>query len=144
MDDPELTNRLWEGPSPTRMVLDMQLRLPSSLKIFDGKTRTIIFNGKKQEEKDSLLYYQLSNDKSIVKQIIQAAYQLNIQSIIVEGGAKLLQSFIDEESWDEIRKITNTSIIIPEGLPAPLQRSARKISEMKILQDLIEIYNPMI
>jgi diaminohydroxyphosphoribosylaminopyrimidine deaminase/5-amino-6-(5-phosphoribosylamino)uracil reductase len=50
LDDPELTTRLWKGPSPTRLIVDMDLRLPSSLKIFDQQVRTIVFNTKKQKK----------------------------------------------------------------------------------------------
>src|SRR6185295_1592945 len=46
LDDPELTARLWPGPSPIRLIIDMDLKLPSSLKIFNQQQRTIIFNTK--------------------------------------------------------------------------------------------------
>ena len=89
----------------------MNLRLPQSLKIFNDKSRTIIFNTIKQEEKNNLVYYQLKNDDSIARQIANALYQLNIQSALIEGGAKLLQSFIDEQIWDEARVIENGKLI---------------------------------
>jgi diaminohydroxyphosphoribosylaminopyrimidine deaminase / 5-amino-6-(5-phosphoribosylamino)uracil reductase len=49
LDDPELTTRLWPGPSPVRLVLDRDLKLPSSLKIFNQEVKTIIFNCIKQK-----------------------------------------------------------------------------------------------
>src|SRR6185436_9558681 len=59
LDDPELTTRLWTGKSPVRMVTDMNLKLPASLKVFDKKIKTIVFNSIKQEEDGNLLYYKL-------------------------------------------------------------------------------------
>src|SRR5207248_709054 len=95
-DDPSLTTRLWNGPDPVRLVVDMNLRLPSSLQLFNGKVRTIVFNGLQHQEQENLLYYQVTHDVNIVHQIVHALYHLNIQSVLVEGGAQLLQSFIDE------------------------------------------------
>jgi diaminohydroxyphosphoribosylaminopyrimidine deaminase/5-amino-6-(5-phosphoribosylamino)uracil reductase len=139
-DDPELTTRLWPGHSPARLVVDMDLRLPSFLKLFDRKVKTIVFNAIKQEEADNLLYYQVSEDVSIVHQVLNALYQLNIQSVIVEGGAKLLQSFIDEGTWDEARVISNEQLVIGSGLKAPILTNAVKADEQTIFSDRLSIY----
>jgi diaminohydroxyphosphoribosylaminopyrimidine deaminase/5-amino-6-(5-phosphoribosylamino)uracil reductase len=139
-DDPELTTRLWPGNSPVRLVVDMNLRLDSSLKVFNGEVKTIIFNSIKHEEDGNLLYYQVTKDVSLVHQIVNALYQLKIQSVIVEGGAKLLQSFIDEGMWDEARVIRNMQLAIGNGLPAPKLRNNLKVDEQTILSDTIEIY----
>ena len=119
-DDPSLTVRLWSGPDPIRLVIDKELTLPASLRLFDGKVRTIVFNMVRHEEGEKLSYYQLANDSSLVHQVCQALYQLKIQSVLVEGGARLLQSFIDEGYWDEARVITNNELELPGGLPAPV------------------------
>ena len=141
LDDPELTTRNWSGPSPIRSVVDMDLKLPSSLKIFNDKQRTIIFNNIKHEEKDHLIYYQVTEDVSLVHQIVNALYQMKIQSVIVEGGARLLQSFIDEEMWDEARIIKNEELRINNGLAAPKLEIKNADKEIKILEDSIKIYN---
>jgi diaminohydroxyphosphoribosylaminopyrimidine deaminase/5-amino-6-(5-phosphoribosylamino)uracil reductase len=141
LDDPELTTRNWNGPSPIRLVIDMDLKLPSSLKIFNDKQRTVIFNKIKHDEKDHLIYYQVTEDVSLVHQIVNALYQMKIQSVIVEGGARLLQSFIDEEMWDEARIIKNEELIISSGLAAPELEIKNADQEIKILGDSIKIYN---
>jgi diaminohydroxyphosphoribosylaminopyrimidine deaminase / 5-amino-6-(5-phosphoribosylamino)uracil reductase len=141
LDDPELTTRNWPGSSPKRLVVDMDLKLPSSLKIFNDKQRTIIFNKIKHEEKDHLIYYQVTEDVSLVHQIVNALYQMKIQSVIVEGGARLLQSFIDEEMWDEARIIKNEELIINNGLNAPAFKDRNADKEIKISGDSIKIYN---
>jgi len=141
LDDPELTTRNWPGPSPVRLVVDTDMKLPLSLKIFNDKERTVIFNKIKHEEKDHLIYYQVTEDVSLVHQIVNALYQMKIQSVIVEGGARLLQSFIDEEMWDEIRVIKNEKLIINNGLNAPAFTDRDADEEIKILGDSIKIYN---
>jgi len=140
LDDPELTTRDWNGPSPIRLVVDMDLKLLSTLKIFNDKQRTVIFNTVKHEEVSHLTYYQVTEDVKIIHQIVNALYQMKIQSMLVEGGARLLQSFIDEEMWDEIRIIKNEELEINNGLPAPELLLKKEKREIKILNDSIKIY----
>jgi diaminohydroxyphosphoribosylaminopyrimidine deaminase/5-amino-6-(5-phosphoribosylamino)uracil reductase len=154
LDNPELNTRQWSGPSPTRLVVDMDLSLPSSLKLFNQEQRTIIFNTLKHSwelmfselpsprsgEGLGLRYYQITEDVNLVHQISNALYQLKIQSVLVEGGARLLQSFIDEEMWDEIRIIKNEKLIINNGLAAPEVELKNINEEMKISDDSIKIY----
>ena len=153
-DDPDLGNRFWHGTNPVRLVVDMELRLPSSLKIFNGEIPTIVFNRHKHslEEidfrsahplgKDGLAYYQVALDADLVQQIMHALYQLKIQSVLVEGGAKLLQSFIDEGCWDEIRLITNRDLLLDEGIASPTF-PGNKIEQEELFSDRIEIFKPM-
>ncbi|HMK24863.1 MAG TPA: bifunctional diaminohydroxyphosphoribosylaminopyrimidine deaminase/5-amino-6-(5-phosphoribosylamino)uracil reductase RibD [Chitinophagaceae bacterium] len=142
LDDPELTTRLWPGPSPIRLVIDMNLRLPSSLKIFDQQVRTIVFNKLKHEENGNLLYYQVTNDANLVPEVIKALYQLNIQSVLVEGGAKLLRSFMDDGLWDETRIIHNYSLHAGDGLNAPQPENAILVGSEELFSDTIETYVP--
>ncbi|MBO9657748.1 MAG: bifunctional diaminohydroxyphosphoribosylaminopyrimidine deaminase/5-amino-6-(5-phosphoribosylamino)uracil reductase RibD [Chitinophagaceae bacterium] len=143
-DDPELTTRLWPGKSPVRLVIDMDLKLPASLKLFNNAARTIIFNKHRHIEDDSgIAYYQLTDDLSLVPQILHALKQLNIQSVLVEGGAFLLQSFIDESAWDEVRIITNKHLVAGHGLPAPVLRHAGIVNEQDLESDRIQIFQPV-
>jgi diaminohydroxyphosphoribosylaminopyrimidine deaminase/5-amino-6-(5-phosphoribosylamino)uracil reductase len=139
-DDPALTARLWSGPDPIRLVIDKELRLPPTLQLFDRKVKTIVFNLLKHEEEENIFYYQLSEDSSLIRQIIIALHHLKIQSVLVEGGARLIQSFIDEDDWDEARVIVNNELEIPAGLPAPGLRRARLVSRNEIVSDSIRYY----
>ncbi len=153
-DDPELSNRFWHGANPIRLVTDIELRLPSSLKLFNREIPTIIFNSRKHslEEidfishlplgKDGLAYYQVTIDVSLVQQIIHALYQLKIQSVLVEGGGRLLQSFIDENYWDEIRLITNKELNMDEGIVSPVFNGI-KMDEQELFSDRIELFKPV-
>jgi diaminohydroxyphosphoribosylaminopyrimidine deaminase/5-amino-6-(5-phosphoribosylamino)uracil reductase len=140
MDDPALTVRLWNGPDPIRMVIDKELRLPSSLQLFDGKARTLVFNLLRHEEGGAVEYYQLSRDSSLVHQLGVALTQLKITSVLVEGGARLLQTFIEEGYWDEARVITNNELMIPGGLPAPELKDARLERVETLAGDMVRYY----
>ncbi|MBL7697705.1 MAG: bifunctional diaminohydroxyphosphoribosylaminopyrimidine deaminase/5-amino-6-(5-phosphoribosylamino)uracil reductase RibD [Chitinophagaceae bacterium] len=143
LDDPQLTNRLWHGHQPVRVVIDMDLRLPTSLRVFDGSVRTIVFNALKHEENDSLLFYQVTRDVNLVHQIIHGLYQLKILSVMIEGGARLIQSFIDDGMWDEVRILTNTKLVYGEGgILSPILEDAKLHNEFLIDDDLVRIYHP--
>lgn len=141
LDNPALDNRLWMGKKPIRLVLDLLLRLPETLKIFDRQQKTIIFNRVQHKEDGNLMYYQLKGETDLIEQIMHAAYELNIQSILVEGGARLLQSFIDAGYWDEARVITNEALKVADGLSAPLLTSPVEIRSEKIINDTIRYYS---
>lgn len=139
-DNPSLTNRLWKGPQPVRIVIDSELRIPLSHKIYDRSVRTIIFNTHKNGQEGNLLFYKLERDHSFVPQILLALYKLNIQSVLIEGGALLLQSFINEAAWDEARVITNTEMLIEAGLSAPTLNDASLIKKENYCNDSIHYY----
>ena len=121
------------------------------MKLFNSKTPTIVFNTKEHNlplEKISLGdlqqigvgYYQVTEDVSLVHQMMNASYRMNIQSVLIEGGSYLLQSFIDEEIWDEARVITNEQLSVGTGLPAPVLKNEMMESEEQIFSDVIRTY----
>jgi len=150
-DDPELTARLSPGTNPIRIVVDMNLRLHNTLKVFNRITPTIVFNTKQHNlpvekititglKEIGLGYYQVTEDVSLVHQMTNALYRMNIQSVLVEGGAHLLQSFIDEGIWDEARVITNEQLSIGAGLPAPVLKNSLLHHSEQIFSDVIRTY----
>lgn len=138
LDDPALTARLWPGNNPLRLVIDLELKLPERLKLFDGSAKAIVFTYAYRASEQKLVYYQINKDEDGLKQILSALYSMGIQSVIVEGGTKLLQSFIDAGLWDEARAITNTNLVIEEGVDAPLLKNSRMETTQKIKNDIIE------
>jgi diaminohydroxyphosphoribosylaminopyrimidine deaminase / 5-amino-6-(5-phosphoribosylamino)uracil reductase len=138
-DDPSLNVRTWKGKDPVRLIIDKQLRLPHALKIFDRSQPTIIFNTIKHKEQEQLTYYKINAD-DLVGQLLKSCYDLKIQSILVEGGATLLQSFIDANIWDEARIITNTTLKAPAGLAAPVLNNAVEVKKEFILTDTITYF----
>ncbi len=137
LDDPALTARLWPGKDPVRLVIDRELKLPMHLKLFDGSVKTIVFNYIKQSATENLVYHRLNKEEGIPVQIIAALYNMQLQSVMVEGGSKLLQSFIDEGSWDEARVITNTSLVVGDGLDAPALKNEIIRVEQYLYDDTI-------
>lgn len=143
MDNPRLDNRYWKGKSPIRMVIDKDLRLPAYLNLFDGTVRTLVFNMVQSSISTTNLEYLLLNQQEdLILQILELAYEMGIQSMMVEGGALLLQSFIDHGIWDEARVIINEQLIIEEGLDAPLLKEAVLFHSHKIETDRINYYQP--
>ena len=51
---------------------------------------------------------------------IDSLYAQNIQSLIVEGGAETLRTFLIQGLWDEIRVETNTALTVTDGTRAPI------------------------
>jgi len=141
LDNPSLTNRLWYGKSSIRLVIDKDLKLPTHLQLFNQAERTIVFNYSKQEEKENLTYYKLNKEADLLEEMLIACYQLNIQSLIVEGGSKTLQSFIDKHLWDEAFVIKNTDLIVDEGVPAPILSHHTKARYAALLNDTITYFS---
>jgi diaminohydroxyphosphoribosylaminopyrimidine deaminase/5-amino-6-(5-phosphoribosylamino)uracil reductase len=140
-DDPQLNARLWTGPDPIRLVLDLDLRLPETLQLFNGGAKTIVFNASRSGEKQGIRYVEINRKLDLVPQILHSLYQLRINSVLVEGGAVLLQSFIDAGYWDEARVITNTTLTAGSGLPAPRLLMADEVVTEQIQTDLIQVFS---
>jgi diaminohydroxyphosphoribosylaminopyrimidine deaminase / 5-amino-6-(5-phosphoribosylamino)uracil reductase len=139
-DNPALTARLWPGKNPLRLVIDKNLELPGSLSLFDREAKTIVFNFLKQINEGNIQYYQLNKTRQLPEQIVDSLYKMQLLSVIIEGGAKTLQSFIEAGFWDEARVITNTSIRTGFGLAAPVLKANSLLAEQIINDDHIQYY----
>ncbi len=143
-DNPKLDNRFWKGNSPIRMVIDRDLSLPSHLHLLDGSQRTIVWNQIKNNATPNLNYVFLDAQKDTIEQILTASYQMGIQSLIVEGGAALLQDFIDKGLWDEARLISNKQLSIEAGLDAPILKQVNLLHAEQMQTDSIHYFHPII
>jgi diaminohydroxyphosphoribosylaminopyrimidine deaminase/5-amino-6-(5-phosphoribosylamino)uracil reductase len=139
IDNPHLTARLYPGKNPIRICIDNNLRIPADANIFDTSSETIIYNEKIEEVREHVSFVQLKKEDGISK-ILEDLHHRNIQSILVEGGAKLLQSFIDAGTWDEARVITNKELFISEGVDAPILKDALFCKKTFQQQDEIGYY----
>jgi len=117
-DNPQLNVREVEGKNPLRIVLDLTLRLPQHLNVFDQSIPTLIINQIKNESLNNLEFIKIDNQKNLIKQIFEVLYHKNIQSLIVEGGTQLLNTFIENTIWDEARVFTGDKKF-ERGLKAP-------------------------
>ncbi len=138
-DDPLLTTRLWQGKNPTRIVIDKKLKLPFSSKLFNREAETIIFNSVKNATQLNLQFIRLE-ENDFLNQILHSLFELNIQSLLVEGGAKTLQSFIEADLFDEARIIINEESRIINGIEAPQMKEILLVKQEKYFSDLVNYY----
>jgi diaminohydroxyphosphoribosylaminopyrimidine deaminase/5-amino-6-(5-phosphoribosylamino)uracil reductase len=146
-DNPKLNVRSWFGNNPIRIILDRSLRIPISAAILDGSIKTIVLteNGdeeneakkKKQESKGNFILEQINFSEKLAKHICEVLYKHNIQSLIVEGGTQTLQTFIDENLWDEALVFSGDSTF-KDGIKAP--EIKKKFAEEYIINDVLKTY----
>ena len=118
-DNPSLTVRDWVGINPIRLVIDKENTIDSSYNIFDNQAKTIVFSNKEvTSNSDTIQYIKVDFDKNYTQAIVDKLFENNIQSIIIEGGRKTIQSFIDAHLWDEARVFIG-GINLNEGTKAP-------------------------
>jgi diaminohydroxyphosphoribosylaminopyrimidine deaminase/5-amino-6-(5-phosphoribosylamino)uracil reductase len=119
VDNPQLNVRYGEGKLPKRIVIDRRLKLSKDLKVFDQTVETLVFNEIKTEFDGKIKYIALEDFERFVPQyILYQLYLQDIQSVIIEGGAKTLNSFIDAGLWDEARIFTGETVL-NNGIKAP-------------------------
>ncbi len=102
-DNPKLNVRDWAGKSPVRIVLDRNLRLDKNLNLFDNSHRTIIFTEREKENNYKCEYLKVNFQDKLFAKIFQELYNKEIQSVIIEGGAIILNTLIENNYWDEAR-----------------------------------------
>jgi diaminohydroxyphosphoribosylaminopyrimidine deaminase/5-amino-6-(5-phosphoribosylamino)uracil reductase len=139
-DDPQLTERHWKGSNPVRIVLDPNLVLNHKLKLFDGSVLTLCYNTLRDKE-DANLEFIKAPKNGFIDFIWDDLFKRNIQSVMVEGGGKLLESLIVGNYWDEARVFT-ASKEFGEGINAPVIPTGHH-EERIISGDLLKTYfNP--
>ncbi len=140
IDDPKLDNRLWTGKSPKRVLIDRGLDVPTSHKMFmDQKTDLIVFNEKKTEWSGNLKYVALENfDMYLPQNVLYQLYLMDVQSIIIEGGRKTLDTFIQAGLWDEARVFVGNTVW-GMGITSPRLPVTHK-EEKQIASDVLRLY----
>lgn len=119
-DNPKLNIRDWVGTAPTRIVIDRNNRISKESYIFDNTQKTLIFTTTEfGDEKNSNQFIKIENNDAIAKQIANNLHENDIQSVIIEGGSKTLQIFIDSNLWDEARIFKGT-LVFKKGTKAPM------------------------
>lgn len=139
-DNPELNTRDWAGKNPIRVIIDKDLRIGTDFHVLDKFIKTMVLTQEKDTSKyiDGIDYETMDYSRPIASQICNSLHKHSITSIIVEGGAKTLQSFLDEGLWDEARVFVGPPRFA-SGIPAPKFKGTLK-STQNILSDLLSIY----
>lgn len=132
-DNPSLTVREVQGENPLRIIIDSQLQLPAESTIFKDGLKTLVFNRIKHEIKENITFYKL--EAIDTQHILKALYQLNIQSVFVEGGSRTLQYFLVNHAWDEARIIVGKNKF-HDGVKAPVMQGVPKFHEQFSTDDI--------
>jgi diaminohydroxyphosphoribosylaminopyrimidine deaminase / 5-amino-6-(5-phosphoribosylamino)uracil reductase len=137
--------RHWWGKNPIRVVLDQNNRIPKESHIFDNQIETVFiskfndnFNSNDNVEKSKINYEFIDFKKNITSPIAELLFKKNIQSVIIEGGLQTLQTFIDENLWDEAR-IFKGAISLENGIKAPILNS-KNVEKQTVADDELLIF----
>jgi len=141
LDNPSLTTRHWPGKNPLRIFIDKDLRISQSSNLLDNSTPTLIINRLEEKKIGNTIFVKYDDKKRLIPQLNAILYDKGISSLIVEGGVILLQSFINENIWDEARIITNKNMEVLNGLDSPIISKKNPIREAYIFHDEIVYYS---
>lgn len=119
-DNPKLDTRDWAGKNPIRIVLDQKNRISQASQVFDNQIKTIVLTSRKlSSEKENIIFESINFEQNLSEQIGTILFQHGIQSVIIEGGQKTLQTFIDANLWDEAR-VFKSNVVLKSGTKAPI------------------------
>ena len=119
-DNPKLDVRDWYGKNPVRVILDQKSRVSKNSHVLDNQVKTILFSSiESANAEENTIFESINFEKDLADQILNSLYKHNIQSVIIEGGRKTLQTFIDANLWDEARVFIGENKFV-SGIKAPL------------------------
>lgn len=137
-DNPKLTNRLYFGLNPLRVTIDRMGHIPSSHHILDGTVPTLYFTTKARNLK-GVSVQELKFNPALLDNILEELHSRNIKSLLVEGGAALIQSFIRHHLWDEARVFT-APVSLGTGVVAPLLQEGQCIHQCQVGNDVLKTF----
>ncbi len=105
-DSPMLNLRLADGKNPLRVVIDPNHRIPSNHEFWKLKTPTLVISRSVRTINSWTEVKALDKNDTLINQTLKILAEMNILSVIIEGGAHTLNSFIKENAWDEARILT--------------------------------------
>ncbi|MBP3517744.1 MAG: bifunctional diaminohydroxyphosphoribosylaminopyrimidine deaminase/5-amino-6-(5-phosphoribosylamino)uracil reductase RibD [Parabacteroides sp.] len=118
LDNPSLTVRHWAGRSPVRVVLDRMLKLPADAHLLDGTVRTLVFTALEAESRPNVEYVRIDFGQEVLPQVLHYLAGQQLNSLMVEGGARLLAGFLDAGLWDEAW-VETAPVVLGAGVKAP-------------------------
>ena len=139
LDNPQLTNRLYFGKNPTRILIDKNLETPMSYYIYDESAQTIVPNLNSNFTQGNIIFEKVNFDENFLTTFLHSLYEKNIGKLIVEGGAQTLQHFINQNLWDEAR-VFSVPKLLHNGIIAPQLPFSKLKKQIKISTDMINIY----
>jgi diaminohydroxyphosphoribosylaminopyrimidine deaminase/5-amino-6-(5-phosphoribosylamino)uracil reductase len=140
-DNPSLSARDFRGLTLVRIAISKNCSVPDGLKFRDGSQPTYVFCHGQTKTEDGVRFVGIDFEGNVLQQIMRSLHELEVQSLIVEGGNHTLQGFIDSGLWDEARVFVGKSEF-KQGIPAPTM-SAELLSEEDIDGDRLLCYRPV-
>ena len=140
-DNPSLSVRDFKGEDLTRIVISENFSIPYGANFLDGSQPTILFCNGQTSEQDRMRIIGVDFEKDVLSQIMAHLWQMQIQSVIVEGGSQTLQKFIDSNLWDEARVFIGQPDF-GDGIRAP-RFNGEIVSEEDICGDRLLTYRPI-
>ena len=136
-DNPSLNTRDWYGNSPICILIDKSLRISKDYKVYRNNSKTIVITEIQSKNKKNQFFEFINFNSPIANQIATILYSHKIQSVIIEGGAQTLQTFIDENLWDEARVFSGPTTF-NNGTKAPIV-TGTTLTTTKIKQDILNL-----
>lgn len=123
-DNPSLNARDWKGTNPIRLIIDRTGKISIDYAVKNNSLKTIIFTEQENLSNDeNCIYENTIFDNQLIERICNYLYEQQIQSVLIEGGAATLNSFITANLWDEAR-VFKGAAVFKDGTKAPLLNGA--------------------
>lgn len=140
VDNPRLTTREIEGSNPIRIVLDRDNKIPKTHHLWADDNETWFVNQLESNLEGKKKMIQQDFEEFSWQILLTKLFEQGIYTIMIEGGAKTLNSIIKDRLWDEARVITST-INIENGIKAPVI-IGRLVDKIRVKEDTIDIVYP--
>ncbi|MBL7924593.1 MAG: bifunctional diaminohydroxyphosphoribosylaminopyrimidine deaminase/5-amino-6-(5-phosphoribosylamino)uracil reductase RibD [Bacteroidia bacterium] len=142
-DNPQLNTRLWQGPSPIRIIADRSGNLCGrhDLKVFDGSIRTLVLTQQDNPDYPHSEVIRIADHGDFFDASLQHLHQIGIISVLVEGGSRIHQLLLERNLWDECRVFVSRENL-ENGIPAPTLPAGARVDTMLEDNLLITIRNP--
>ena len=137
-DNPRLDQRLSSGKSPVRIIIDRKNKIPADFNVMDGSVETIIFTENIQKPSTNIEFIEIEFDKHLIQSVLSILHDKEIQSVIIEGGKQIIESFYEQNMWDEARVFVGKTSF-GNGVKAP-ELNLIPSFKQAILNDLLIIY----
>ena len=123
-DNPTLNTRKWYGDNPVRIVIDRTGKLSNNSNLLNGRTPTIVFTELNSYPiVENVISICINFHDDVIAQILSKIFDLNIATVMIEGGNILISSFVEKNVWDEAY-IEVADIKIGCGIRAPIVKGS--------------------
>lgn len=106
LDNPALDVRYWKGRNPVRIIISRSGEIDQQAKIFSPTAEVIMFTRNPRVTFPGVKVIVIRDDQDTVSAILNTLFDLDIQSLFVEGGSRIIKAFVASGKWDEARRFT--------------------------------------